>query len=598
MARITETSKQAVLDRLDAVEAAGDYLRLEKKSGRYWGLCPFHNEKTPSFTVDPDRKLYYCFGCHKGGTIIDLIMEMDKLSFAETLERLARRFGVELVYEGDYRQDMEKERRSEELAELYRRVALTFHHFLMETPGGAAAKQYIINRGISVETINAFNLGYSPQDRSWLFNFLSKKGFSGDFLAGSGLFSQRYPGSAFFSGRLMFPITDRQGRTVAFGGRILAGDGPKYLNSAETELFKKGKNLFALDIALPGIRTSKTAVLAEGYMDVLALYQAGLRNAVAPLGTAVTGDQARLLKRWADRVVLALDADEAGQNAAVKAILACRRNGLACSVAVPPAEAKDPAEILQKNGAEALQNFVKSSILDFDYLLSKSRTLNAGKSGAAAFLFPYLAALDSGVSRDSCIGVMADEFGVDRRAVWEDYDRYAAGEPRKEERALVESAADDLPRMNGELYLMAAVFLHPGFFRVLRSKLSAEDLEDRYARELFIVLEEWFRNQAGGDPPFSALDDGRLRDFVMKRGVEGAFSNPERIVRDGIARLRAKKLKRRRKEIVRELRSPALQGERQGDLLAEKLSIDSELTGLDAAEELSGSFAGPKKETN
>jgi DNA primase len=597
MARITEASKQAIFDRLDAVEVAGDYLRLEQKGGRYWGLCPFHHEKTPSFTVDPDRKLYYCFGCHKGGTIIDLIMEMDKLSFAETLERLARRFGVELIYEGDYRRDTEKERRSEALAELYRRVALTFHHFLMETPQGAAAKQYIINREISAETINAFNLGYSPQDRSWLFGFLSKKGFSRDFLAESGLFSQKYPGSAFFSGRLMFPITDRQGRTVAFGGRILSGDGPKYLNSAETELFKKGKNLFALDIALPGIRTSKTAVLAEGYMDVLALHQAGLRNAVAPLGTAFTDDQARLLKRWAEQVVLALDADEAGQNAAVKAVLACRRNGLACFVTVPPGgEAKDPAEILQKNGAEALQNFVKSSILDFDYLLSKSRALNTGKSEAAVFLFPYLAALDSEVSRDSCIGLMADEFGVSSRAVREDYDRYAVGEPRK---ALAESVTtDDPPRMNGELYLMTAVFLHPDFFRGLRSKLSAEDLEDRHARELFIVLEEWFRKQAGGDPPFSALDDRRLKDFVMKRGVEGAFSNPERIVRDSIARLRAKKLERRRKEIVRELRSPGLQGEQQGDLLAEKLSIDSELTGLDAAEELSGSSAGPKKETN
>ena len=301
MARITEASKQAVLNRLDAVAVMEDYLRLEKKSGRYWGLCPFHHEKTSSFTVDPDRKLYYCFGCHKGGDIISFIMEMDKLSYAETLERLARRFGIELAYEGggDYRRDTGAEQHLEALAELYRRVAASFHHLLMEKPEGEAAKHYILDRGIHIETIKDFRLGYSPQDRSWLFGFLSKKGgFSQEFLAASGLFSKKYPKSAFFSGRLMFPITDRQGRTVAFGGRILSGDGPKYINSVETELFKKGRNLFALDCALPGIRSSKTAVLAEGYMDVLALHQAGVRNTVAPLGTAFTDEQARLLKCW------------------------------------------------------------------------------------------------------------------------------------------------------------------------------------------------------------------------------------------------------------------------------------------------------------
>jgi DNA primase len=383
----------------------------------------------------------------------------------------------------------------------------------------------------------------------------------------------------------MFPIDDRQGKTVAFGGRILSGDGPKYINSAESELFKKGQNLFALDLALPEIRSGKSAVIAEGYMDVLALHQAGIANAVAPLGTALTDDQARLLKRWADSVVLMLDADEAGQKALHKAVLTCRKNGLVCSVAsFSGTDAKDPAEILQKYGAGTLQNAVKSSIFDFNYLLSRSKALAGDKSKAAAFLFPYLAALDSEVSRDSCMGAIADEFGVDRRAVQDDYYRYASGSVRTV-KAGGAPERENPPRMNGELYLLTAVFLHPRFYRELRAAFSAEELEDSHARELFIVLEEWFRNsENGADSPegyqdlLSRVTEGGLRDFIMRQGAGGAFDKPEQIVRDGIARIKSRTLERRRAEIVRQLRSPGIDGLRQEDLLAEKLHIDSELT--------------------
>ncbi|MDR0403488.1 MAG: DNA primase [Treponema sp.] len=593
MARISEASKQAVIDRLDAVAVVEDYLRLEKKGGRYWGLCPFHHEKTPSFTVDPDRKLYYCFGCHKGGSVIDFLMEMDKLSYVEALENLAKRFGIQLVYEaGGWAPDTERQNRLDALAELYRRVTLSFHHILMEKPEGAGAKNYILDRGISAETLKRFRLGYSPADRAWLFRFLSGKGgFSGEFLASSGLFSSKYPKSAFFSNRLMFPINDRQGKTVAFGGRILSGDGPKYINSMESELFKKGRNLFALDLALPEIRSGKRAVLAEGYMDVLALHQAGVSNAVAPLGTAFTDDQARLLKRWADTVILMLDADEAGQSAARKAVLCCRKNGLECRVAsFSGTDAKDPAEILQKYGAGALQNAVKSSILDFDYLLSMSGALSGDKSRAAAFLFPYRAVLESEVSRDSCIGAIADEFGVDRRAVQDDYRRYVSGNAGSGQVRAPEREGNP-PRMNGELYLLTAVFLYPRFYRELRASFSTEELEDPHARELFIVLEEWFRNtENSADSPLgyqeliSRIADDGLRDFIMRQGAGGAFDRPEQIIRDGITRIKSRILERRRTEIVRRLRAPGTDGLRQEDLLAEKVHIDSELTRLKEAD--------------
>jgi len=600
MARFTEASKQAVIDSIDAAAVVGDYLRLERKSGRFWGLCPFHHEKTPSFTVDPDRKYYYCFGCHKGGSIVDFVMEMDKLSFPEAIEILAKRFGVSLVYEKGSGPSEDRSGQLEALADLYRRVALSFHHILMEKPEGEAAKRYILGRGINADTIERFRLGYAPADRSWLYRFLSGKGgFSPEFLASTGLFSRKHPQTAFFSNRLMFPIGDKAGRTIAFGGRLLEGEGPKYVNSQESELFKKGRNLFALDLALPEIRRTKEVYLAEGYMDVIALHQGGIPNAVAPLGTAFTDDQAKLLHRWADKVCLMLDNDEAGQTAAVKAIFSCRKNGLDC-VVVNTADffkgkeqiPKDPAEILQKFGPESLKNSVKCCILDIDFVISRGRAFK-DTSQSVAFLFPYLDALDSEVARDTSVGVIADAFGVERRAVWDDYSRTRKPAQEKGDYAGAKPKAAKAFRAGDELYLLGAVFVNPGLFKVLRSALSPEDLEDPNARELFIILEDWYRQNTGGlsgdtfrleaEPGLEAgglldmVPAGDLRDYILRQQASGAFANPEKLLSDGTARIKSKILERRRREIIRELRNSTLETAKQADLLAEKVHIDAEL---------------------
>ncbi|MDR2470525.1 MAG: DNA primase [Treponema sp.] len=602
MARFTEASKNAVIDGVDAVAVAEDYVRLEKRGGRWWGCCPFHQEKTPSFTVDPERKTFKCFGCGKGGSLVSFIMELDKLSFPEAMEALSKRSGIPLQYEegGGFDGDKAKAKReeTEALEELYRRVAVSFHHILMKTPEGEGAKRYILDRGISAETLERFRLGYAPADRSWLHGFLTARGFSAPFLAASGLFSAKYPRSAFFSARLMFPIAGRGGAVAAFGGRILQGDGPKYLNSPESAIFKKGRTLFALDLALPEIRATGEAYLAEGYMDVIALHQGGVSNAVAPLGTAFTDDQAKLLKRWADRVLLMMDSDEAGQNALYKAILCCRKNGLDCSVVdfrgffgetgSPP---KDPAEILQKFGPGALKKSAKRCILDLDFIISRSRVLHKEVSRRVAFLFPYLNVLESEVLRDASIGAVADAFGVERRAVADDLRRFRDGNRQRDETGVNAGPEPRGPfRPGDELYLLAALLYNPGSFRELRTAFFPDDLEDSRARELYIILEDWYRRT--GDAPDSPgarlavvgelldrIEDGELRDFILRQGSSGAFDNPEPLLNDGMARIKSKALERRRREITRELRNTALDPGRQADLLAEKVHIDAELAG-------------------
>ncbi|MDR2305125.1 MAG: DNA primase [Treponema sp.] len=607
MPRIAQSTINEVNDKLDALSVMNDYLKLEKKSGRYWGLCPFHNEKTPSFTVDPDRKMYHCFGCGKGGGIISFIMEMDKLTFPETVEMLAKRFGVEIVYDktsGPVPEEGEA-KKTEEFYELYRRVTLSFHHFLMEKSEGRRAYEYLLDRGISRDLIARFRLGYAPQDRRWLHGFLSKKGYSPAFLAECGLFSEKYPQSAFFSGRLMFPITDRLQRTIAFGGRILGEEtGPKYINSRDSAIFKKGRTLFAVDLALQEIRRTKAVYLTEGYMDVIALHQAGICNAVAPLGTAFTDEQAKLLRRWAEKAFLVFDSDTAGQSAAYKGILTCRRNALTCEVLVPgqagtspdkSLPAKDPADILKIFGSKALQNNMKCFINDFDYLLERGRILfdttgSEGKTKAVAFLFPYLEALDSDVSRDTCITAIADAFRADKGAVQGDYNRRL----EQSRRPSVPQEGRQLKpiRGNEELHLLTAVAVNNYLYPQFRSRLSIQEIEDPAARELFVALEECYvHEETGVDDLLSRISEENLRNYISEKGNSQEFSvNPEQLVEDGTRRVKQRRLKHRLAEIVVKLRTlnkeqetgQGLMGnDRLEDLLAEKKYLDIELRNLE-----------------
>jgi DNA primase len=435
-----------------------------------------------------------------------------------------------------------------------------------------------------------------------------------------------------FSNRLMFPIADRQARTVAFSGRAMPGavqsDGrepPKYINSPELETYKKGQTLFAIDLAIPEIRQTKTVYLVEGNMDVIALHQAGITNAVAPLGTAFTDDQAKLLRRWAEKAVLVFDSDSAGQNAAYKGIITCRKNGLSCSVVAPdsaaskdPSAPKDPAEILQKFGAEILNKRMKNGIIDFEYLISRGRSLYdvsspAGKNRALALLFPWLEALDSEIERDDCIAAAADVFGVGRDAVQKDYLRFhrsregAAGNKSAVKEvpntpdlqpvagSLRQTTSSNSPvRMNDELFLLTVVSVNPDLYPELRAALKINEIEDPNAKELFIALEECYaQDENGVDDFLTRLGSEPLRVFITERGSSPEFRGaPRRLMEDGIKRIREKRLLRRLDEITAALRrsgrkdNPGLLSESGAEnsleeLLAEKMLIDAELRKLE-----------------
>jgi len=627
MGRIAKSTIDEVRERLDAVAVVEDYVRLERRGGRYWARCPFHaggQERTPSFTVDPDKKLYKCFGCGKGGGMVDFVMEMEKTDYVETILSLARKFGVRIDYEEGARagEEAEAARSSrEELFDLYRRVSLSFAHFLLEKPEGKPALDYLLSRNVGRDMIDRFRLGYAPEDRGWLYRFLQGKGYSREFLDGSGLFSANYPGMAFFSGRLMFPIADRQGRTVAFGGRALPGavarDGrepPKYVNSRETETYRKSQILYGMDLALPEARRSGTVYVAEGYMDVIALHAAGITNAVAPCGTSFTDEQARLLRNWAERAILVFDSDEAGLKAAEKTIVTCRKNGLACSLVAPgkPAEGddaampKDPAEILQKFGVGALKNAMGRTIMDFEYLIARGKTLYdtskpQGKAEALAALYPYLDALGARTERDACLEAAADSFRADRDAARADYARRekAPGAARDRGIGIDGTGAGGSAhrgkavRMNDELFLLTLVSVNTSLYVEFRASVEMREIEDPAAKELFVALEECFANEEEGT---AALLDrvtwDSLKEFVAKKVASGEFEpgencNPRTLMRDGIRRVKAKEKRRRLSEIASELRvleSDAGADQGLEDLIAEKMELDREIRELEYAD--------------
>ena len=295
---------------------------------------------------------------------------------------------------------------------------------LTQTEGGKFALDYICKRGITAETIEKFKLGYSPADRKWLRKFLESKNYTKDFLDNSGLFSKKYPEFAFFSDRLMFPIFDRKGDVVAMGGRFLRGDAsksPKYLNSGDLIQYHKGETLYAFNFARQAVREKKAVIFCEGYMDCIAYHQCGIEWAVAPLGTALTEEQVRMVKPFVETVYLSFDADGAGQNATKRAILMCRRMDITVKV-IRLHGGKDPAEIMLNFGADYLTNDVNNAIIDNDYLLSKLQEVfpkdtPEGKTKASLAFFAYIDALQSDVQKQACLDQLCQVYGIEKEAV-------------------------------------------------------------------------------------------------------------------------------------------------------------------------------------
>lgn len=351
--RYSDDLIEEVRSRSNIVDVVSQYVKLQRKGSSYFGLCPFHNEKSPSFSVSPGKQMYYCFGCGAGGNVFTFLMQYENFSFQEAMQSLAERSGIKLP-EVEYSKEARAEAdRKAVLLEINKKAA-KYYYCQLRSPQGSQGFHYLKGRGLSDEIMQKFGLGYADKYNNSLYQYLKKEGYSDDLLKDSGLFiyDERRGVTDKFWNRVMYPIMDVNSKVVGFGGRVMGDAKPKYLNSPETKIFDKSRNLYGLNIARSSRK--KNLIICEGYMDVISMHQAGFNNAVASLGTALTSQQASLLKRYTDDVLIIYDMDEAGVRAALRAIPMLRTAGLRTKV-VDLRPHKDPDEFIQALGTQAFE---------------------------------------------------------------------------------------------------------------------------------------------------------------------------------------------------------------------------------------------------
>ncbi len=488
----SEEKIEEVRSRSDIVEVIGSYVRLKHSGSSYAGLCPFHSEKTPSFYVSPARQMYKCFGCGAGGNVITFVMEYENYSFPEAMEYLAGRAGIVLP-----KQDMTREQREREnlrmlLLEINTKAA-KYYYAKLKSPKGKAGYEYLRSRGLTDETITRFGLGYAGQGGDELYQYMKHEGYRDEMLKETGLFKMDERGAYDkFWNRVMFPIMDVNNRVIGFGGRVMGDAKPKYLNSPETKLFDKSRNLFGLNYAKQGKR--KYLILCEGYMDVIAMQQAGFTGAVASLGTAFTEQQANLLRRYADEVLLTYDSDEAGVKAALRAIPILRGAGLPARI-VRLKPYKDPDEFMKAMGAEEFEKRLDDAQNSFYFELDKIKErfdLSDPEQMTRYYheVARKLLVFEDKVQRDNYLEAVSARYGIRKEDLRELVIRYGTSLPNGYAAAAEETEKKQGTKKTEEMGIFHtySLFLSwlaetPELYELVKDKITPDDFEGESFRE-------------------------------------------------------------------------------------------------------------------
>lgn len=557
MALIPDQVLQEIRDRVDIVELVGESVQLKRRGRNFLGLCPFHREKTPSFNVNPELQLFKCFGCGVGGNALTFLMARDNLDFPEAARRLAARAGVELPATGG-----ESRLRWQPLYEANAFAAEFYARTLRDSPDAAQAREYLASREVAAEAHESFGLGWAPATWDGLLAAAGTAGIAGSVLLDAGLASRsERTGGVYdrFRARIVFPIREAGGRTVGFSGRLIAeSDGPKYLNSPETPVFKKGALLFGLSLSKNAIRRAEEAIVVEGNFDLLSIHERGFPQVVAPLGTSLTTEQALLLKRYASRAVLLYDSDEAGLKAAFRSGDELLARGFAVRLAfLPPGS--DPDSFVRREGPPALRELLREAP---DLIAAKLRVLRErldfgrveSKRRAIDLLLRSIRRIPDPITRELQVGYVSQELGVEARLLA----RGAVPAPRPR-RAAAGAGARELaarpPRLPAaEKYLLLLLLRRPERVGPARGQVVPEDFTSPGCRRLYEMLLERDEGEAG--PPDRALMD-RLDPDVQSVLTELLLSEEklepeEEIFRDALLRVKETAKERELAELRRE----------------------------------------------
>lgn len=585
MARFNEAWMETLLSKNDIVSLVSSYVTLRAKGKKLWGLCPFHNEKTPSFSVSPDKQLYYCFGCGAGGGIVQFAMEMERLPYAEAIAFLAQRANMELPEETDD-ESLRRERAKRERLYAAAKATAEFFHKSLLADEGAHARAYLAQRGLDATIVTRFGLGYAPDSWDRLMKHLLSGGFSEEELIEAGLLVKNAKTGRVYDAyrnRVTFPIIGTNARVLGFGARTMGNDTPKYINTGDTPIYSKRHNLYALNL-LKGAKIADI-VLVEGYMDVISLYAAGITNAVASLGTSLTQQQARLMARYASTVYIAYDGDSAGQNATLRGLDILVAEGLKVRVIAMP-EGLDPDDFARKYGKEA-----------FDKLRDEALTLNAFKLLRMAAGFDlstedgreeyalagcrFIAGLEP-VERERYYATLARNTGFTVAALRAQGERSTLEKPQEQARFRAQDKArsrgEHSPRQLAELSLLRAML--QGDLAVAAVVSCGMTQEQVFTNEVYrMVAQVLLAAHAEGSKPdiplmLSALSPEETQQVSGALETETAMADPGKLANDSILRIRLLDAE----EEIRELRARST-GETIP--LEEKLALTRRIAELD-----------------
>ncbi len=539
--------------RNDIETAVSQYVNLKRRGKNLVGLCPFHSEKTPSFTVYPENGSFYCFGCGVGGDVFTFTGLIENLDYMESIKLLAERSGISLPQDG---YDDSMQRLKKKIYDINRDTARFFHSFLM-SPGGKWALDYLTGRGLTVKTIKHFGLGAAPDSWDALIHHLKEKGYTESDMLAANVIGKSERGGIYdrFRKRVMFPIINIRGNIVAFSGRAMPGEDKqagKYVNTADTPVYKKSENLFGINFAKSVC--SERVILVEGNMDVISLHQAGFENTVAPLGTAFTTEQANLLSRYTKEIVLMLDADAAGQKAVRRASGLLENTGLSVRVVVVP-DGKDPDEYIKKNGKERFAALLEGAVSDMEYKLltaAKDIDLNSedGRLKYLAAAAEIIAATDDIMTRDIYIGRLSEKYGVSRTALNARIDELRKRNSRQKQKKEISDiirpkfTKDDInPERRksvkgtaAEETLIAVLLKNPDFYKIALDKLPPEKMLTSLNRRIYETIISVLEH--GGSLDISAFAEkllpAEIGYLVSLQNSEKAGKNPEIVLKDCI----------------------------------------------------------------
>lgn len=542
--------------RNDIETVISQYVTLKRRGKNLVGLCPFHNEKTPSFTIYPENGSFYCFGCGVGGDVITFTGLIENLDYVESIKYLAEKSGVALPRDG-YDNSMQKLKNT--VYDINRETAKFFHSYLM-SDSGKPAREYLLKRGLTLKTIKHFGLGAAPDSWDALINHLKSKGFTVSQMVTANVVGKSERGSYYdrFRKRVMFPIINIRGNVIGFSGRILPEDeknekaGGKYVNTADTPVFKKSENLFGINFAKN--YCSEQLILVEGNLDVISLHQAGFCNVVAPLGTAFTNEQANLISRYTKEIILMLDADAAGQKAIKRASLILENSGLSVRVVVIP-DGKDPDEFIRKNGPERFSALLEGAVSDIEYKLlmaAKGIPLDSddGKLKYLSLAAEIIAGTEDIMARDIYIGRLCDKYGVSRTAlsakVEELRKKNIKAKQKKEINDIIRPkfTKDDVnPEKHtsfkaaaAEEGLIAVLLQHPDFYSQAREKISPEDMVTSLNKRIYGIICDTLDNGLSLDISVFAqkLIPSELGYLVSLQQSDKAGINAKTVLKDCI----------------------------------------------------------------